>query len=134
SVPNGLPSTLPAYYAQHLAWQDCGDGFQCARLLVPFDYAHPGGKRFLLPVIRLPATDPAHRVGVLVVNPGGPGGSGLQYARAARGEFPSAVRARFDVVGFDPRGVGGSEPALSCMTGPELDRYLSTDEMPDNAA
>ena len=102
--------------------------------MVPFDYARPGGPRFSLPVIKLPATDPAHRVGDLVVNPGGPGGSGVQYALAARGEFPAAVLARFDIVGFDPRGVGGSEPALSCMTGPELDTYLSTDEMPDNAA
>ena len=134
SVPNDLPSTSPAYYAQHLAWQPCDNGFQCARLLVPFDYARPGGPRFSLPVIKLPATDPAHRVGDLVVNPGGPGGSGVQYALAARGEFPSAVLARFNIVGFDPRGVGGSEPALSCMTGPELDTYLSTDEMPDNAA
>ena len=134
SVPNDLPSTPPAYYAQHLAWQPCENGFQCARLLVPFDYARPGGPRFSLPVIKLPATDAAHRVGDLVVNPGGPGGSGVQYALAARGEFPSAVLARFDIVGFDPRGVGGSEPALSCMTGPELDKYLSTDEMPDNAA
>jgi pimeloyl-ACP methyl ester carboxylesterase len=134
SVPNDLPSTPPAYYAQHLAWHPCDNGFQCARLLVPFDYARPGGPRFSLPVIRLPATDQARRVGDLVVNPGGPGGSGVQYALAARVEFPSAVRARFDVVGFDPRGVGGSEPAVSCMTGPELDKYLSTDELPDNAA
>ena len=134
SAPNGLPSTLPAYYAQHLAWQDCGDGFQCARLLVPFDYADPGGKRFVLPVIRLPAKDRGQRVGDLVVNPGGPGGSGVEYARGARSEFPSAVLARFDIVGFDPRGVAGSEPAVSCMTGPELDKYLSADETPDNAA
>ena len=134
SVPNDQPSTSPAYYAQHLAWQPCENGFQCARLVVPFDYARPGGPRFSLPVIKLPATDAAHRVGDLVVNPGGPGGSGVQYALAARGEFPAAVLARFNIVGFDPRGVGGSEPALSCMTGPELDTYLSTDEMPDNAA
>jgi len=134
SGPNGPPSTLTAYDAQHLDWQPCDNGFQCARLLVPFDYAHPGGKRFSLPIIRLPATDPARRIGDLVINPGGPGGSGVQYALGARGEFPSAVLARFDVVGFDPRGVGGSEPAVSCMTGPELDKYLSTDEMPDNAA
>ena len=134
SVPNGPPSTLSAYYAQHLDWKPCDNGFQCARLLVPFDYAHPGGKRFSLPVIRLPATDPAQRVGDLVINPGGPGGSGVQYALGARGEFPSVVLARFNVVGFDPRGVGGSDPAVSCMTGPELDTYISTDEMPDNAA
>jgi pimeloyl-ACP methyl ester carboxylesterase len=133
-VPNGLPSTLTAYYAQHLDWKPCDNGFECARLLVPFDYAHPGGKRFSLPVIRLPAGDQARRVGDLVVNPGGPGGSGVQYALGARSEFPAAVLARFDVVGFDPRGVAGSEPAVACLTGPELDKYLATDEMPDTAA
>ena len=69
-----------------------------------------------------------------MINPGGPGGSGVQYALGARSEFPSVVLARFDVVGFDPRGVGGSDPAVSCLTGPELDTYISTDEMPDNAA
>ena len=69
-----------------------------------------------------------------MINPGGPGGSGVQYALGARSEFPSAVLARFNIVGFDPRGVAASEPALACMTGPELDTYLSTDEMPDNAA
>jgi len=132
--PNELPSTLSAYYSQHLDWQPCDNGFQCARLLVPFDYAHPGGKRFSLPVIKLPATDPARRVAPLVINPGGPGGSGVQYALAARSEFPAALRARFDIVGFDPRGVAGSEPALACLTGPELDKYLGTDEMPDSAA
>jgi pimeloyl-ACP methyl ester carboxylesterase len=132
--PNELPSTLPAYYSQHLDWQPCDNGFQCARLLVPFDYSHPGGRRFSLPVIKLPATDPSHRIAPLVINPGGPGGSGVQYALAARSEFPAALRARFDIVGFDPRGVAGSEPALACQTGPELDKYLGTDEMPDSAA
>ena len=132
--PNEPPSTLPAYYAQQLDWQPCDNGFQCARLVVPFDYAHPGGQRFSLPVIKLAATGPGHRVGPLVINPGGPGGSGVQYALAARSEFPPALLARFDIVGFDPRGVAGSEPALACMTGPELDTYLGTDEMPANTA
>ena len=132
--PNELPSSLPAYYSQHLDWQPCDNGFQCARLLVPFDYAHPGGKRFSLPVIKLPATDPARRVAPLVINPGGPGGSGVQYALAARSEFPAALRARFDIVGFDPRGVAGSEPALRCMTGPQTDTFLAISDMPASAA
>ncbi len=128
------PSTLAGYYAQRLDWQPCDNGFECARLLVPFDYARPGGRRFSLPVIKLPAADQAQRIGALVVNPGGPGGSGVQYALGARSEFPAAALARFDVVGFDPRGVAGSEPALACMTGPQLDKYLATDAMPANAA
>jgi len=133
-APAGAPTTLAGYYAQRLDWQSCDDGFQCARLLVPFDYTRPDGRRFSLPVIRLPATDPSRRIGALVVNPGGPGGSGVQYALGARSEFPAAVRARFDIVGFDPRGVGASEPALTCMTGPELDQYFATDDEPANAA
>jgi pimeloyl-ACP methyl ester carboxylesterase len=128
------PTTLAGYYAQRLDWQPCNDGFECARLLVPFDYARPSGRRFSLPVIKLPAAEESRRIGALVVNPGGPGGSGVQYALGARSEFPSAVLARFDIVGFDPRGVAASEPALTCMTGPQLDQYLATDDMPANAA
>jgi pimeloyl-ACP methyl ester carboxylesterase len=128
------PTTLAGYYAQRLHWQPCDNGFRCARLLVPFDYARPDGRRFSLPVIKLPATDPSRRIGALVVNPGGPGGSGVQYALGARTEFPAAVRARFDIVGFDPRGVGASDPALTCMTGPELDQYFATDDEPATAA
>jgi pimeloyl-ACP methyl ester carboxylesterase len=133
--PAPKPVSLTQYYTQHLDWQPCDHGFQCARLVVPFDYAHPdSGKRFSLPVVKLPATDPGHRVGALVVNPGGPGGSGAQYALGARSEFPAALRARFDIVGFDPRGVAGSEPALRCQTGPQTDTFLATDDMPASQA
>jgi pimeloyl-ACP methyl ester carboxylesterase len=131
---DSAPSTLRGYYAQRLDWKPCDNGFECARLLVPFDYARPGGRRFSLPVIKLPAAEPSRRVSALVVNPGGPGGSGVQYALGARSEFPSAVLARFDIVSFDPRGVAASGPALACLTGPQLDTYLATDEMPANAA
>ena len=82
-APPAEPATLAAYYAQHLDWQPCDGGFQCAELVVPFDYAKPDGPRFTLPVVKLPAADPAHRIGARVVNPGGPGGSGVQYAAPA---------------------------------------------------
>jgi len=125
---------MAQYYAQRLNWTSCDDGFQCAHLLVPFNYRDTGGRRFSLPVVKLAAAQPSRRVGALVVNPGGPGGSGVQYALAARSEFPAAVLDRFDIVGFDPRGVGGSEPALHCLTGPELDEYFATDDDPGTAA
>jgi pimeloyl-ACP methyl ester carboxylesterase len=129
------PVTLAQYYAQRLDWRPCDTYFYCARLLVPFDYARPAWRRFSLPVIKLPAADPAARIGSLVINPGGPGGSGVQYALSARsGEFTPAVLGRFDIVGFDPRGVGGSEPAVRCMSGPQLDKYLATDGTPATAA
>jgi pimeloyl-ACP methyl ester carboxylesterase len=125
------PTTLAGYYAQALAWTPCDKGFQCARLYVPFDYARPAGPAFSLPVIKLPAAKPAQRIGALVINPGGPGGSGVTYALGARtGEFTPAVLDRFDIVGFDPRGVGGSVPALHCVTGSQLDRYLAVNEAP----
>jgi pimeloyl-ACP methyl ester carboxylesterase len=130
TAPRAAPATLAGYDAQHLDWQACDNGFQCAHLLVPFDYDHPDGRRFTLPVIKLAATEESRRIGALVLNPGGPGGSGVQYALGARSELPAAVRARFDIVGFDPRGVGGSEPALHCLSGPQLDQYLATDDEP----
>ena len=134
STGSAAPSTLAGYYAQRLDWQPCDNGFECARLLVPFDYGRPDGRRFSLPVVKLPASGPSRRIGAMVINPGGPGGSGVQYALGARSELPAAVLARFDIVGFDPRGVGASEPALSCLTGPQLDQYLATDDAPANAA
>jgi pimeloyl-ACP methyl ester carboxylesterase len=117
------PSALAGYYAQRLDWGSCHGLFECAWLVVPVDYTHPGGQRFALPVIKLPAVDKQARIGALVINPGGPGGSGVQYALGAlNGEFSQGVLNRFDIVGFDPRGVGGSHPALRCTTGQELDQ------------
>ncbi len=128
AAPSPAPVTIAGYDEQKLDWRRCSGGFQCARLLVPVDYGDPAGRRFSLPVIRLPAADPAQRIGSLVVNPGGPGGSGVDYARQARSVLSAAVLARFDVIGFDPRGVGGSQPAIRCMTGPQLDTYLDTND------
>lgn len=94
-----------------LRWRSCGGGFQCTRARVPLDYGAPGGTTISLALIRLPATDRQHRIGSLFVNPGGPGLSGVQLVRQ-EGRFlvTAPVRARFDIVGFDPRGVGSSTP------------------------
>ena len=128
------PTTLAGYYAQKLRWASCDKVFQCTRLLVPFDYSRPAGHRFSLPVIKLPASNPAKRIGALLVNPGGPGASGVGYALQARSEIAAPVRARFDIVGFDPRGVGSSVPALHCLAGSQLDTYFATNDMPATAA
>lgn len=131
AAPLPEPPSLAGYYAQRLDWVPCEGHFECAWLVVPVSYASPDGKRFALPVIRLPAAGPGQRIGALVVNPGGPGGSGLQYALQARnGEFTPAVLDRFDIVGFDPRGVGGSYPALRCTTGRELDQIAEAGGFP----
>lgn len=106
---------LKPFYGQKLKWTACGD-LRCARLTVPRDYGHPDdGKTFVLPVAKAATADPDERVGSLVYNPGGPGASGVSDLKADGGEaFSEAVRARFDIVSFDPRGVGGSQPAVRC--------------------
>ncbi|GAA4234333.1 pimeloyl-ACP methyl ester carboxylesterase [Streptosporangium album] len=114
-----------------LDWTDCGDGFECAKLGVPLDHGKPDGERIQISVVRLPAS--GERIGSILVNPGGPGGSGVEYARSARSVLSEAVRARFDVVGFDPRGVGGSSP-VRCLSSSELDAYIGLDGSPDSPA
>src|SRR5215813_7266183 len=100
SSADPAPRTLAQYYSQRLAWRPCDKYFECARLLVPFDYARPAWRRFSLPVVRLPAAEPGGRIGALVINPGGPGGSGIAYALSARsGEFTSGILGRLDIVG-----------------------------------
>jgi pimeloyl-ACP methyl ester carboxylesterase len=106
-----------------LAWKPChpeaGPRFQCAVAQVPLDYDRPRGPTIALALTRLPATDPKHRIGSLFLNPGGPGGSGVDFVLGA-GPFlyTDVVRARFDLVGFDPRGVIRSTP-LRCFDSPE---------------
>lgn len=93
-----------------LHWVACGGGLQCARLKVPLDDTVTAGPMISLAIARIPAQDPRARIGSLVVNPGGPGASGVQYLRDNGRSLPQAVRARFDLVSFDPRGTGGSAP------------------------
>ena len=98
-----------------LVWSDCGDGFQCAVAKVPLDYDAPHGATIALSLKRLPATDPSRRIGSLFLNPGGPGGSGVEFVQdQAQYLFSNEVRARFDLVGFDPRGIRRSTP-LRCF-------------------
>ena len=125
------PADLARFYEQDLDWRDCG-GNQCARLSVPLDYADPDGEAIQLAVLRVPAERRAERVGQLVVNPGGPGGSGVQYAASGSSTFGEALSNYFDIVGFDPRGVGESTP-LECAGTEQTDEFLSADPDPDNA-
>jgi pimeloyl-ACP methyl ester carboxylesterase len=107
-----------------LRWTDCGGGFQCATAGVPLDYRQPHGRTISLALIRLPASDPAHRIGSLFTNPGGPGGSGVGFVRAAASVLPADVRARFDIVGFDPRGVAASTPVLCFASAAEQQAFF----------
>jgi pimeloyl-ACP methyl ester carboxylesterase len=131
SPPPGSEA-LARFYTQPLAWTDC-EGAQCAKLEVPVDYANPQGDTIELAVVKVPARKQSKRIGSLVVNPGGPGGSGVDYARAADFVVGKGVRDAYDVVGFDPRGVGRSAP-IDCVTDSELDAFLGADPTPDDPA
>jgi pimeloyl-ACP methyl ester carboxylesterase len=128
----GRPSSpLARFYQQRLSWHTCSGG-ECATLTVPLDYERPSGRTISVAVIRIPATDQRHRIGALLLNPGGPGASGIEYAREAAQVFPSSLRARFDLVGFDPRGVGESAP-VECLSDKELDAFTEEPAYPLNA-
>ncbi|MEU1890691.1 alpha/beta hydrolase [Streptomyces pristinaespiralis] len=128
-------AALAPYYGQKLDWRECGvPNFECATMKAPLDYAKPEGETIKLAVSRAKATGPGKRLGSLLVNPGGPGGSAVGYLQAYAGiGYPAPVRARYDMVAVDPRGVARSEP-VQCLSGPEMDRYTQVDQTPDDAA
>jgi pimeloyl-ACP methyl ester carboxylesterase len=113
---SGTAAVVPT--ASTLRWSQCSGrlaGAECASLAVPLNYADPGGRKITLALSMIPATAPAARQqGVLLVNPGGPGEPGRSLAAEVAGGLSPQVAATYDIVGFDPRGVGGSVPALSC--------------------
>jgi pimeloyl-ACP methyl ester carboxylesterase len=109
-----------AHAASTVAWRPCFEApLQCATAHVPLDYQRPGGEQIAIALARLPAADPQRRIGSLFINPGGPGGSGVDFVRFAGPDLISPqVRERFDIVGFDPRGVASSTP-LRCFESQE---------------
>ncbi|MFI7101913.1 alpha/beta hydrolase [Streptomyces sp. NPDC050161] len=133
-LPTEVPANLRPYYDQKLSWRKCGvSGFECATMKAPLDYAKPDKDTDLkLAVARKKATGPGKRIGSLMVNPGGPGGSAIDYLQQYAPE-PAAVRARYDMVATDPRGVARSEP-VECLTDKKMDSYTQTDQTPDTPA
>jgi pimeloyl-ACP methyl ester carboxylesterase len=111
-----LPSEVPA-----LAWAGCGTtaaataaGVECATADLPMDHDEPEGARVQIAVARVPATDPANRIGSVFVNPGGPGGEFMTYLQRSGAGLFADLNARFDIVAFAPRGVAPSTPAVDC--------------------
>ncbi|MEU9339407.1 alpha/beta hydrolase [Streptomyces sp. NPDC048290] len=114
------PATADPSAPAPLTWQKCGTtaypALQCAALEVPLDHGDPDGEQITLALSRVPHTAKTFQ-GPLLVNPGGPGGSGLSLAGHVASTLPREVAAQYDVIGFDPRGVGRSRPALDCSPG-----------------
>lgn len=128
STPQAAPRPdLTRFYDQELQWRDCGDN-QCANLMVPVDYADPAGPTIELAVLRRPADRTPG--GVVVINPGGPGASGYDYAAYADRLLSPTLLAERDIVGFDPRGVGRSAP-VTCGDAALADQLISIDATPD---
>jgi pimeloyl-ACP methyl ester carboxylesterase len=124
---------LSRFYEQELQWESCQDDASCADVEVPLDYEQPDGRTIEIAVIRVPADKQGDKVGALLVNPGGPGASGIGYAASASLYFRKPILDHFDVVGFDPRGVGRSEP-IDCLSDDELDAFIAADPDPDDPA
>jgi pimeloyl-ACP methyl ester carboxylesterase len=116
------PAETSAVVPAALDWQPCKppelEGLECANQEVPLSYAKPGGKQITLALSRLPAADQAKKKGSLFLNPGGPGGTGLGLPAFAESFLSPAVLASYDIVGFDPRGIGESAP-IQCFRNDE---------------
>ncbi|MFG3010281.1 alpha/beta fold hydrolase [Streptomyces cinerochromogenes] len=111
------------FETQKPAWHRCDASepasFQCATIKVPLDYSRPDGKTIKLAISRLKTSVPGKRHGALLFNPGGPGGEGLDMPAMMKDMLPKKVREQYDLIGFDPRGVGRSTPVTCGLTGTE---------------
>jgi pimeloyl-ACP methyl ester carboxylesterase len=124
---------LARFYHQSVEWKVCERVYECARVDVPLDYDRPRATTISLALLRFPAAVPSKRLGSLVVNPGGPGAPGTDWARGATAAFRTPVLNRYDIVGFDPRGIGEST-AIDCASDKTLDTIIASDPTPDTDA
>lgn len=115
--------TLGTFQSQPLKWAPCKDGFECTSFQVPVDYSNIDGKTFTLQVIKHPANVLSKRIGSLIMNPGGPGGSGIQYVMSADSIVSTSIENVYDLIGFDPRGVNLSQP-IRCLSDSQEDYFL----------
>ena len=119
------PRGLESFYNQTIDWKDCSNEtttFQCGTVTVPLDYEHPDGKTITIALKKLPALDGDAEHGSLFTNPGGPGGSGIEVVEFRASMF-EGFRGSYDIIGFDPRGVGQSTP-ITCWSEDEIKQYL----------
>lgn len=131
STPPPSSSSAAEPTPVRLDWKPCDNGFSCATMPVPLDRKNPSAGTIDLAVARKSAPDQSKRVGSLLVNPGGPGASAIGFMESSWESIPAAVRDRFDLVAFDPRGVGRSAP-VKCLSTAQLDAYFALDPVPDD--
>ena len=127
-APKGdVPEGLEKFYKQKLGWVPCKDDakMQCADVKVPLDYKKPGGKGITVAMAKLPAKG-GKPIGSLFINPGGPGESGIDMVSRADKTFSKDVMDKYDIIGFDPRGVGSSTP-IDCIDEREMAEVLDSD-------
>jgi pimeloyl-ACP methyl ester carboxylesterase len=124
------PEGFEEFYGQSLAWEDCGAGWECATARAPLSWQDPAAGEIELAVKRQPAT--GERIGSLLTNPGGPGASGIDFVTSLAPTVGERVTAAYDLVGFDPRGVGQSAPVV-CLDDAAKDESLSRDFDTDEA-
>ena len=123
-APGGPEATLDAFYSQDLTWSECGT-FECATILAPLDWATPGAGATTIALERAAATGGSAQ-GSLLTNPGGPGASGIESLEYLIKPMGDKLRKEFDIIGFDPRGVGQSE-SVQCLDAKATDEALSKD-------
>ena len=111
-LASAAPEGQPEYKVDAIDWKPCAEvpTIDCGFLTLPIDYRKPNGEKFQLAVSRRKANDQANRIGAMVINPGGPGGSGVDFSFGADRYFSKDIVDKFDVIGFDPRGVARSQP------------------------
>ena len=125
--------TIKDYKSQELNWRDCYDGFECSSFKVPVDYEKIDNKNFTIRALRHSALDQENKLGSIVVNPGGPGGSATSYAYNAEYILSKEINEKYDIVGFDPLGINKSGE-IRCLTDDEEDAFLSADASDGRAA
>lgn len=130
-LPTPPANSVESFGEQDPVWTNCAEGMQCADVYAPLDWNDPAGERITLALVKQPATggDP---IGSLFVNPGGPGASGIDYVKDnINGAVQPDVQRAYDVIGWDPRGVGQSTP-VTCLDASEMDDYLFGYEKTDD--
>jgi len=144
SLPAGEFPSMQAFAAQKISWSACTDepaddpsadlsAFQCGTVEVPLDYTKPSGKDVKLALVKWPAADQAAKAGSLFTNPGGPDASGVDFVEESKTQFDGALHAHYDIIGFDPRGLGRSDP-ITCLDDKTQDKLYEQDPPKDAAA